>query len=118
MKPGPLALLFCCLVLGFTIAKGQIIASSDFVTVTDKDVKVGAERMDQYLAALQGKRVAVVANQSSRVKNRLLTDTLLSLGIKITKIFAPEHGFKGQEDAGATIKNGQYKSDVTIVSLY
>ena len=62
--------------------------------------------------------MAVVANQTSLVKNRLLIDTLLSLGINITEIFAPEHGFKGEEDAGATVKNSKLKSNIAIVSLY
>jgi uncharacterized protein YbbC (DUF1343 family) len=96
----------------------QIMASAEFKPVTSADVTVGAERMDQYLEALKGKKVAVVANQSSMVKHTHLVDTLLSLGIKVTEIFAPEHGFKGDEDAGANIKNGKYKSTVSIVSLY
>lgn len=95
------------------------MASADFTPVTSADIKVGAERTDQYLPALKGKRVAVVANQASLVKKRLLIDTLISLGVNITKIFAPEHGFKGEEDAGATIKNEKYKStSISIISLY
>lgn len=97
----------------------QIISKSDFVTLTSADVKVGAERMEQYIDMLKGKNVAIVANQTSLVKNTLLVDTLMSLGIKVTKIFAPEHGFYGTADAGATIKNGKDKSvSVSIVSLY
>src|SRR6185312_9259652 len=87
----------------------QIISKSDFVTLTSADVKVGAERMEQYIDMLKGKNVAIVANQTSLVKNTLLVDTLMSLGIKVTKIFAPEHGFYGTADAGATIKNGKDK---------
>jgi uncharacterized protein YbbC (DUF1343 family) len=99
----------------------QIIAKSDFVTLSAGDVKVGAERMEQYLTMLKGKNVAVVVNQTSLVKKTLLVDTLLSLGIHITKIFAPEHGFYGTADAGATIKNGKDKNAstaITIVSIY
>jgi len=101
--------------------KAQIIAKSDFNTLTSADVKVGAERMEQYIDLLKNKNVAVVVNQTSLVKKTLLVDTLLSLGIHITKIFAPEHGFYGTADAGATIKNGKDKnasSSIKIVSLY
>lgn len=98
---------------------GQIVAKSDFTALNSADVQVGAERMEQYLALLKGKNVAVVANQTSLVKNTLLVDTLLSLGIHVTKIFAPEHGFYGTADAGATIKNGKDKqASVAIISLY
>ena len=102
-------------------SNAQIIAKSDFVTLSAGDVKVGAERMEQYLTMLKGKNVAVVVNQTSLVKKTLLVDTLLSLGVHITKIFAPEHGFYGTADAGATIKNGKDKNAstaITIVSIY
>jgi uncharacterized protein YbbC (DUF1343 family) len=110
-------LLFFLLILCYTCVNSQIIASSDFQPITSADIKVGAERTGQYVPALKGKKVAVVANQASLVKNTLLTDTLLSLGITITKIFAPEHGFKGNEDAGANVKNSKTKG-IPVVSLY
>src|SRR5271169_6842194 len=77
------------LVMFCHFSKAQIIAKSELTAVTSADIKVGAERMEQYIDLLKGKNVAVVANQTSLVKNTLLVDTLLSLGIKITKIFAP-----------------------------
>jgi uncharacterized protein YbbC (DUF1343 family) len=102
-------------------SKAQIIAKSDLTPLTSADVKVGAERLEQYIDLLRNKNVAVVANQTSLVKNTLLVDTLLSLGIHVTKIFAPEHGFYGNADAGALIKNGKDKNagaNIAIVSLY
>lgn len=82
-------------------------------------IKVGAERCDQYLSILQGKRVAVVANQSSLIKNTHLVDSLLKLKINIKKVFCPEHGFRGNADAGEQVKN--YKDPKTrlpVISLY
>lgn len=120
IKGQSIAFTLCLLLLGFN-SNAQIIAKSDFVTLNSANVKVGAERMEQYLGMLKGKNVAVVANQTSLVKNTLLVDTLLSLGVHITKIFAPEHGFYGTADAGATIKNSKDKNAataITIVSLY
>ena len=120
IKGQSIAFTLCLLLLGFN-SNAQIIAKSDFVTLNSADVKVGAERMEQYMGMLKGKNVAVVANQTSLVKNTLLVDTLLSLGVHITKIFAPEHGFYGTADAGATIKNSKDKNAataITIVSLY
>ena len=101
------------------LAQAQITAKSDFTTVTSAQVKAGADHTEQYISLLKGKNVAVVANQTSLVNGKLLVDTLQSLGIKVVKIFAPEHGFYGAEDAGATINNGKIpKTSIHIISLY
>jgi len=75
--------------------------------------------MDEYLNLIRGKSVAILANQTSMVGNTHLVDTLLSLGIKIITIFAPEHGFRDLADAGQTIDNGKdVKTGIPIISLY
>lgn len=80
---------------------------------------VGAERTDEYLKLLKNKKVAITANQSSLVGNTHLIDSLQSLGINITKVFALEHGFRGNVQAGEHIKNGKdSKTGIPIVSLY
>ena len=82
-------------------------------------IDVGAERMSAYLPLLKGKRVALLVNQTSRVGAVHLVDTLQQLGLSITKIFAPEHGFRGDADAGAHIGNSvDKKTGITIISLY
>lgn len=79
----------------------------------------GAARMDQYLPLLQGRRVALLINQTSRVGDRLLADTLLARGIQVVKIFAPEHGFRGTADAGAEVANGRdTRTGLPLISLY
>jgi uncharacterized protein YbbC (DUF1343 family) len=82
-------------------------------------IQLGAERMDQYLSQLQGKRVALVVNQTSVIGKTHLVDTLLQLGVDIKKVFAPEHGFRGNYSAGAIIKDGKdLKTSLDVVSLY
>lgn len=79
----------------------------------------GAEQMSEYLPLLQGKRVAILTNYTARVDGTTVVDTLVKRGINIVKIFSPEHGFRGDADAGATV--GNQKDPVTgipIVSLY
>jgi uncharacterized protein YbbC (DUF1343 family) len=79
----------------------------------------GAANFSRYEQLLNGKRVAVVINQTSRVGDRLLADTLIRRGIKLTKIFVPEHGFRGTGDAGAHINNSiDSATGLPIVSLY
>ncbi len=82
-------------------------------------LELGNARMELYLDSLRGRRVAVVANQSSSINQVHLVDTLLALGINIKKVFAPEHGFRGTADAGEKVWS--HKDPVTglpIVSLY
>lgn len=79
----------------------------------------GAERMETYLPWLEGKSVAVFANQTSMVKNTHLVDTLLKRGIKVVKIFGPEHGFRGDADAGEHVTDGvDKKTGIPVISLY
>ena len=74
---------------------------------------------DSYLDHLQGKRLGLVVNQTSTVGSTHLVDTLLALGQDVQRIFAPEHGFRGEADAGATITDGvDNRTGVPIKSLY
>lgn len=87
--------------------------------VCDSTVLNGAERINEYLPLLQNNRVGIVANHTSMVGNKHLVDTLLSLGVDISAVFAPEHGFRGNHADGAIIKT--YIDSITkipIVSLY
>jgi len=87
-------------------------------------IKTGADRTELYLSALKGKRVAIVANQTSVIqkgKNEYshLVDSLLYLNIDVKKVFAPEHGFRGKADAGEVVKDGiDTKTGLPIISLY
>jgi uncharacterized protein YbbC (DUF1343 family) len=84
-----------------------------------KAVLPGAERLPVYLPLLKGKTIGIFANQTSLVGRTHLVDTLLALGINIKKIFAPEHGFRGQADAGEHLTNStDSKTGLPIISLY
>ena len=75
--------------------------------------------MDEYVPQLEGKRVAVCGNHTSLVGTTHLVDTLLSLGVKVTKIFCPEHGFRGEAEAGANIQSStDPATGLPIISLY
>jgi len=82
-------------------------------------IRPGAEQFEKYLPLLKNKKVALVVNHSSLTKEGHLVDILLKHGIRVKKIFAPEHGFRGQADAGAHLKNSKdSKTGLPIVSLY
>lgn len=88
----------------------------------DNQVRTGADRLDQYLPILQDKQIALVANHTSVVGDKHLVDTLLSSGIsrsRLLKVFAPEHGFRGEAAAGQHIENGTDPvTGIPVVSLY
>ena len=78
--------------------------------------------MDLYLPLIRDQRIALVANQTSLVGGTHLVDTLLSSGLgkdRLLKVFAPEHGFRGERAAGAQVDSGiDPVSGIPIVSLY
>ncbi len=79
----------------------------------------GAERMEAYLPLLKGKAVGVFANPTSRVQQTHLVDTLLRRGIRVVKIFGPEHGFRGTAGAGEKVASStDAATGLPVVSLY
>jgi len=97
--------------------------------VSVSEILPGAQQTNLYLKLLASKNIAVVANQTSiifkdenRIENRNYThlvDSLLNLNINITKVFSPEHGFRGNADAGEKVIDGiDAKTGVPIISLY
>lgn len=86
-------------------------------------IMVAANNTAVYVPLLQGKKIAVVANQTSVIFKQdghtHLVDSLLSLGIDIKKVFAPEHGFRGDVDAGEKVLDGtDGKTGLPLISLY
>jgi uncharacterized protein YbbC (DUF1343 family) len=84
-----------------------------------QEVSPGAERLSQYLPLLKGKNVAVFANQTSRVGNKHLVDVLIENKVSVSVIFGPEHGFRGEADAGEKVGNYiDQQTGIKVVSLY
>jgi len=112
--------IFCFLIFSFNIF---YLCAQDFKInyreITKDDILVGAERTDQYFPLLKGKNIAIVANQTSMIKNTHLVDSLLHAGFSIKKIFSPEHGFRGNAEAGKKIDDyTDKKTGLPVVSLY
>lgn len=81
--------------------------------------QVGAAQLAQYLPMLKGKKVGLVVNQTSVVGQQHIVDLLLSNNVDIQTIFAPEHGFRGDQGAGEIIKSGvDSKTGIKISSIY
>lgn len=93
-----------------------------FNSQTQGQIIMGDERPELYLPMLQGKRVGIVANQTSimpQTENKHIVDFLLEQGVDLKKVFVPEHGFRGTADAGEKVDNSvDQKTRLPIVSLY
>lgn len=75
--------------------------------------------MEEYLPLLQGQRIGILTNHTGRVGEVHIVDTLLARGINICRIFAPEHGFRGEADAGEHVASTRdRKTGIEVVSLY
>jgi uncharacterized protein YbbC (DUF1343 family) len=101
-----------CLLLFFFLNTLAAPCQSDSIIV-------GAERTSLYFSKLKGKRIGFVANQTSKIKNDHLVDILLNEGVNIVKVFSPEHGFRGNADAGAKVRDEiDLQTGLPIYSLY
>lgn len=91
--------------MAVTAAKGQIVP--------------GACRTQAYFHLLDGKKIALVANHTSLIGVTHLLDTFLLSGLDVKKVFTPEHGFRGDLDAGAKVPAGRdAKTGLPVISLY
>ncbi|HEX8545739.1 MAG TPA: DUF1343 domain-containing protein [Cytophagaceae bacterium] len=79
----------------------------------------GAEQTEKYLDYLRNKRVGILANPTTIIGNRHLVDSLISRGVKVVKVFGPEHGFRGNASNGAKVADEKDPdTGVKIISLY
>lgn len=115
MKRIKSSLFTLILVLTFLISCGNPVLNSSNAA----PIKTGAEQTEKYLPLLKGKRVAIVANQTSIIGKTSLVDSLKSLQVNIVKIFGPEHGFRGTASAGAVVADSiDAKTGIPEISLY
>ena len=83
------------------------------------EVIVGAQNVAEYYPLISQKKIGLVVNQTSVMEGAHLVDSLLKLNTNIKMIFAPEHGFRGEADAGEQIKDSKdLKTGIPVVSLY
>ena len=117
MKWTALLALTALAISNFRCAAGSVSAKRG--ESNQSGIITGADQTEKYLPYLKGKRIGMVANQSSRIGNKTSVDSLLTLGVTIVKVFGPEHGFRGNASNGAVV--GDEKDPVTgipIISLY
>lgn len=83
------------------------------------EVVLGAARTGEYVPLLNGKRVALLSNQTGMVGDKHTLDLMLENGVNVVTIFSPEHGFRGNADAGEHVSSSvDEKTGIPIASLY
>ncbi|RKE46824.1 exo-beta-N-acetylmuramidase NamZ family protein [Sphingobacterium detergens] len=95
------------------------VRAQDRMNYCNDQIQTGAERTEQYIPYLNGKRVAILGNPSTVIKKKHLVDSLLARGIKIVKIFGPEHGFRGNASNGTKVRDEvDPATKIPVISLY
>ena len=93
--------------------------SFSFAQTKTQPIITGADQTEHYLGELSNKKVGMVINATSIIGKQLSVDSLKKLGIRIEKIFAPEHGFRGNYSNGAKVENGlDPETGIPVISLY
>src|SRR5437879_10065234 len=91
------------------------------MAATQGPLRTGADRTELYVGYLKNKNIGMVINQTSVIgKNQVSSvDSLLKSGIRIKKIFGPEHGFRGNASNGAAVNDSiDPKTGIPAISLY
>lgn len=117
--PALIVLAVTALLLNVVGCSHRGASSKKPAAIAKSGVICGADRTDQYVPYLKGKRVALVANQTSIIDGKPSLDVLPSLGVNVVKAFGPEHGFRGQASNGAKVGDEiDPKTGIPILSLY
>ena len=79
----------------------------------------GADQTDKYVPQLKGKRVGMVVNPTSIIGDKPSVDVLLASGVRVVKVFGPEHGFRGNASNGTPVADEIDKATgIPVISLY
>ncbi|MEO8149527.1 MAG: DUF1343 domain-containing protein [Bacteroidia bacterium] len=126
MKQKLITVLSCSILFTFYFSYGQLdelkkstLKAKAMLQVAEGTILPGALHTEKYVPMLKNKTIAIVANQTSLINKTHLVDSLKSLKIKIKCVFAPEHGFRGDTEAGGDITSTiDAKTKLPVISIY
>ena len=117
--PNKLTVFYWVLFLLISACSFTHSANQKQVQEQNKNLMLGADQVSYYLPMLTGKKVGLVVNQTSQVANKHLVDMLIENHVNVQAIFAPEHGFRGDHDAGEKFSSSiDEKTGVPLISIY
>jgi uncharacterized protein YbbC (DUF1343 family) len=122
MKPFKIIILATFFLQSLAFCKAKTQTEPEIQSQNQNMILPAADQPEVYLPLLKGKKVGLVVNQTSILtsKNNIhLVDFLMSQGIEVVKVFVPEHGFRGDADAGEVVNSEiDKRTGLPIVSLY
>lgn len=96
-----------------------LLCSTLFCLAQQTPIILGDEQTTEYFPLLKGKRIAIFSNHTGMIGDKHLLDVLLENKFNVVAIFSPEHGFRGNADAGEHVSSSvDEKTGVPILSLY
>ena len=96
-----------------------VLCSSLLCRAQEERVILGDEQTSEYFPILKDKRIAIFSNHTGMIGDKHLLDILLENKFNVVAIFSPEHGFRGDADAGEHVSSSvDKKTGVPILSLY
>lgn len=111
--------LLTFLISTYSFSISQTIINRVNDQTAESPLITGAGKTESYFFLLSDKRIGIVANQTSVVGEKHLVDTLIHSGFDVVKVFAPEHGFRGEAGAGEDIESGiDKKTGIPVISIY
>lgn len=111
-------LILCAVFLVYTNCTAQS-QKAESKSADNTEIITGAEQTELYFPYLKGKKVGMLVNPTSIIKNTSLVDSLSNSGIQIVRIFGPEHGFRGNASAGAEVNDTvDTRTGIPVISLY
>jgi len=115
----PISLMGCDKIAQRTAVRAIDTSNPISEQPAEEVLQTGAEQLQSYTPLLMGKNVGMVVNQTSTINDKHLVDVLLERNIKIKKVFAPEHGFRGTADAGEKVSDSKdVATGLPVISLY
>ncbi|MFW6370621.1 MAG: exo-beta-N-acetylmuramidase NamZ domain-containing protein [Bacteroidota bacterium] len=117
----PIFRIIVVFIVPLVLAGMGLMNCSAINTAAEEDLSPvpAAYQTEEYVNFLAGKKVGILANQTSEVRGVHLIDTLLDLGVDVVKVFSPEHGFRGTADAGEAVSDYvDPATGIPIISLY
>jgi len=117
--PKKLMMLYLSLSLVLFACTASDYHNTELVKPDNEKIVIGAEQLKSYLPLLKDKSVGLVVNQTSQIANKHLVDVLIANDVNVQAIFAPEHGFRGDRDAGEKFSSSiDEKTGIPLISIY
>ena len=100
-----LSLLLCFIACSKAQNTSEPAKVAETEEVRPAAIVTGDLQTEAYFPLLEGKRIGVYSNQTGMAGDEHVVDLLKRSGFNLIYILSPEHGFRGDADAGEKVDN-------------